>query len=296
MVGGRRRPVRAALPTSGTLPSTFYHLPSASIALLSFPWQDFLTLAAIGAAIVLPLMFALWLVHLRLGNAGVVDVGWAFSIGMLAVLAAALGAGDPVRRVIVGVVGGAWSARLTWHLVRRVAAEPEDPRYAEMRARWGGDVRAKFLAFFLFQGVLAVVLALPFLTAAVDPAPVIHWVTWAGVALALISVIGEGTADAQLRRFRADPANRGNVCRVGLWGWSRHPNYFFDWLIWCAFVLIALPSPLGWVGVVSPILMLYFLTRVTGIPATEAHALRSRGEAYARYQREVSAFIPLPPR
>jgi len=110
-----------------------------------------------------------------------------------------------------------------------------------------------------------------------------------------VAVLGEGIADAQLRRFKADPANRGLVCRVGLWGWSRHPNYFFDWLIWCAFVLLALGSPWGWVTVVSPALMLYFLLRVTGIPATEAHALRSRGAAYVQYQREVSAFVPLPP-
>jgi steroid 5-alpha reductase family enzyme len=112
----------------------------------------------------------------------------------------------------------------------------------------------------------------------------------------VISVVGEGTADAQLRRFKADPANRGQVCRVGLWGWSRHPNYFFDWLIWCAFVLLALGSPHGWATLGSPLLMLYFLLRVTGIPATEAHALRSRGAAYQRYQQEVSAFVPLPPR
>jgi steroid 5-alpha reductase family enzyme len=261
-----------------------------------FPWQDVVRLAAMGAAVVLPLMFALWLLHLRLGNAAVVDVGWAFSLGVLAVLAAVAGTGDPVRRAIVALVGGSWSARLTWHLVRRVASEPEDPRYAELRARWGGGLRAKFLAFFLFQGVLCLVLAIPFLTAAVDATPRIHWITWAGVVLAAVSVVGEGVADAQLRRFRADAANRGRVCRAGLWGWSRHPNYFFDWLIWCAFVLIALPSPMGWLGVVAPVLMLHFLTRVTGIPATEAHALRSRGEEYARYQREVSAFVPWPPR
>jgi steroid 5-alpha reductase family enzyme len=139
------------------------------------------------------------------------------------------------------------------------------------------------------------VLAGPFFVAAADPSPTLHPLLILGAALAFASVIGEGVADAQLRRFKADPANRGTVCRVGLWSWSRHPNYFFDWLVWCAFVLLALGSPWGWVTIVSPALMLYFLLRVTGIPATEAHALRSRGAAYARYQREVSAFIPWPP-
>ncbi len=262
----------------------------------SFPGPDLLTLALWGLALVVPVMLALWALHLRLENAAVVDVGWAFSLGVLALLAGSLGEGYGPRRLLVAVIGGAWSLRLTLHLARRVAAEPEDSRYAELRARWGGNLRLKFLAFFVFQGVLDVVLALPFFLAVVDPTPRIHWLAWAGVALAAISVAGEGIADSQLRRFKADPTTKGQVCRVGLWGWSRHPNYFFDWLIWCSFALLALGSPWGWLGLVAPALMLYFLTRVTGIPATEAHALRSRGEAYRRYQLEVSSFVPWPPK
>ena len=248
-----------------------------------------------GAAVALVLMLALWALHLRWRNAAVVDVGWTVAIGAQAIIAALVGPGDVTRRAIVGVVGALWSLRLALHLAVRVASEPEDARYVEMRERWGGNLRIKFLAFFLFQGLLATVLSGPFFVAAADPSPTLHPFLFVGVALALLSVIGEGTADAQLRRFKADPANRGRVCRAGLWSWSRHPNYFFDWLVWCAFVLLALGSPWGWATVVSPALMLYFLLRVTGIPATEAHALRSRGDEYARYQREVSAFVPLPP-
>jgi len=252
-------------------------------------------MVATGLAVALSLMFALWVLHLRWRNAAVVDVGWTIAIGLQALVAGLMGTGDPTRRAIVATVGMLWSARLALHLARRVAAEPEDPRYAELRARWGGDTRLKFLAFFLFQGALATVLAGPFFIAAADASPALHPFLVAGVLLALVAVSGEGIADTQLRRFKADARNRGQVCRVGLWGWSRHPNYFFDWLVWCAFVLLALGSPWGWVTIVSPLLMLHFLLRVTGIPATEAHALRSRGDAYARYQREVSAFVPLPP-
>jgi len=250
----------------------------------------------VGAVLAIGLLFALWVLHLRWRNAAVVDVGWTLAIGLQALVAAGLGPGDLTRRLLVGAVGGLWSARLALHLARRVASEPEDPRYQELRARWGGNLRLKFLAFFLFQGVLAVALSAPFFVAAADPSPTLSPLLWAGVALALVSVAGEGVADAQLRRFKAEEQHRGLVCRVGLWGWSRHPNYFFDWLIWCAFVLLALGSPHGWRTVGSPVLMLYFLLRVTGIPATEAHALRSRGEAYRRYQQEVSAFVPWPPR
>ncbi len=252
-------------------------------------------MVATGLGAALLLMLALWVLHLRWRNAGVVDVGWTVAIGVQALVAGVMGTGDPTRRLIVATVGVLWSARLALHLARRVAGEPEDARYVELRARWGGNIRLRFLAFFLFQGALGTLLAGPFFVAAIDPSPVLHPLLLAGVVVAMVAVIGEGVADAQLRRFKADPGNRGQVCRVGLWGWSRHPNYFFDWLVWCGFVLLALGSPWGWLTVVSPLLMLYFLLRVTGIPATEVHALRSRGEAYARYQREVSAFVPLPP-
>lgn len=260
------------------------------------PWRELWGLILPGGAAVVAMMAVLWALHLRWRNAGVVDVGWTVSIGVLAIFAATSGAGDPTRRLLVGLVGGGWSLRLASHLVHRVSREPEDSRYGELRARWKTNLFLKFLAFFLFQGVLATVLALPFFAAAVDGSGEIALVTWMGVALAAVSVVGEGIADAQLRGFKANPANRGEVCRVGLWGWSRHPNYFFDWLIWCAFSLLALPSPGGWLSLGGPAMMLYFLLRVTGIPATEAHAVRSRGERYRQYQREVSAFVPLPPR
>jgi steroid 5-alpha reductase family enzyme len=253
-------------------------------------------LLVIGSAMTVTMMFALWLLHLRMRNASVVDVGWATGIGLLAVLYAALGSGLPQRRVTVAILGGVWSIRLAVHLARRVAAEPEDGRYAELRARWGGNLTVKFLVFFLGQGLLDVFLAIPFLAAAMNPAPALHPIEVAGVSLWLISIIGEGVADEQLRRFKKDPSNRGRVCDVGLWHYSRHPNYFFEWLIWCAFALFALGSPFGWLSLGGPVLMLYFLLRVTGIPATETHAVQSRGDAYREYQRTTSAFVPLPKR
>lgn len=253
------------------------------------------TLLALGALLSTTVMLVLWRVHLARQNASWVDVGWAVTLGLLALLYAALGDGYGPRRLLVALVAGVWSVRLTTHLLQRLLADgAEDPRYAEMRERWGGNLRAKFLALFLGQGILDLLLAWPFLAAAVDPTPRIHWSTWLGAAVAALGLIGEATADAQLRRFKADPTNRGKVCRVGLWGWSRHPNYFFDWLVWCGFALLGLSSPWGWVGIAGPVLMLYFLTRVTGIAATEAHAVQSRGEAYRQYQREVNAFVPWP--
>jgi steroid 5-alpha reductase family enzyme len=116
------------------------------------------------------------------------------------------------------------------------------------------------------------------------------------VAVAVLALGGEAIADAQLSRFRRDPANRGTVCRTGLWRYSRHPNYFFEWVHWWAYVLIGIAAPWGWLALFGPALMLLFLFKITGIPPTEARALESRGDAYREYQRTTSVFVPWPPR
>lgn len=195
---------------------------------------------------------------------------------------------------MVAIIGGLWSWRLVAHLAQRVASEPEDGRYQELRERWGGNTRLKFLFFFLFQGVIDVVLSVPFLAAALNRHPVVGAFEIAGLALWVIALGGESVADRQLRAFKANPANKGRVCQAGWWHYSRHPNYFFEWLVWCAFFVFALGSPWGWLAIICPVVMLYLLLRVTGIPATEKHAVRSRGEEYREYQRTTSAFVPLP--
>ena len=113
-----------------------------------------------------------------------------------------------------------------------------------------------------------------------------------GAVLWLLAVSGEALADAQLAAFQRDPANRGQVCDTGLWRTSRHPNYFFEWLTWVAYALFALASPWGWLGLIGPACILWLLLRVTGLPTTEAQSLRSRGDAYRRYQARTSAFVP----
>jgi steroid 5-alpha reductase family enzyme len=141
-----------------------------------------------------------------------------------------------------------------------------------------------------------VALSTPFLLAALNPRPRLSPFEYAGAALWLVAWMGEIAADWQLHRFKANPANRGVTCRAGLWRYSRHPNYFFEWLIWVAFAVFAMGSPYGYVSLFAPLLMLYFLFRVTGIPATEAQALRSKGDDYRRYQTSTSAFVPWFPR
>lgn len=242
-------------------------------------------------------MGVLWFVQRGLGDAGIVDVGWAAALGALAVAFALLGDGAPVQRLLVGTLGGLWGLRLALHLLLdRVIGKPEDGRYRALREHWGTRADAHFIWFFQLQALVAAALSLPFLLAADNPRPELASVQWAALALFVLAKAGESLADRQLARWRADPAHRGRTCRHGLWRLSRHPNYFCEWLVWCAFALLAWPAPGGALALLAPLLMLLLVTRVSGIPHTEAQALRSRGADYEAYQRTTSAFFPWFPR
>jgi len=254
-------------------------------------------LLAIGTLSVCALMLALWLIHLALRNAAIVDAGWAGGVALLAMIYAAIGDGYPVRARWMAAMAALWGLRLAIYLLfTRVIGHPEEGRYVQLRREWGGHLPLKFLLFFQFQALLSVALSAPFLLAALNPQPKLSAVEYTGAALWLVAWIGESAADSQLQQFKSNPANSGGICRVGLWQYSRHPNYFFEWLIWVAFALFTLGSPYGYLALAAPMLMLFFLFRVTGIPATEAQALRSRGEKYREYQRTTSAFVPWFPR
>jgi steroid 5-alpha reductase family enzyme len=252
-----------------------------------------LPLALLGLALVTIMMFVLWIIHLRIGNAGIVDIGWAYGLGLLALLYGVLGGAPTLPRWTLTAMVVVWSARLGTHLFQRVVGKPEEGRYQQLRQQWSTDAPWKFLLFFEAQAILDVLLSLPFLLICVDihePASFTP-IQIAGIAIWAIAILGESIADAQLAHFKRR-ANHGQVCRDGLWNYSRHPNYFFEWLVWIGWALFAQPSHLGWLAWSAPALMLFFLLRVTGIPATEQQSLRNKGEAYAEYQRTTSAFIP----
>jgi steroid 5-alpha reductase family enzyme len=181
-------------------------------------------------------------------------------------------------------------------LLRRVLSESEDGRYAMLREQWGERTQPYLFIFFQVQAFWAVLFALPMLVAAYNDAPAPAWYDFLGVAIWLIAVGGEALADAQLNRFRRDPATKGQVCTNGLWRYSRHPNYFFEWVHWWAYVAMGFAGPWGWLTLGGPAVMLLFLTKITGIPPTEKRAVQSRGDAYRRYQQTTSAFFPWPPK
>lgn len=247
----------------------------------------------LGWLIVGTMMTVLWLIQRRTGNAGIVDVGWAAGIGILGIFFAATADGWLNRRILVGVLIGAWSARLAGYLLLdRVLGRPEEGRYRTLRQNWGSAANRNLFFFFQAQALLDVLFALPILI--VSHHAVEHWTGWdlAGGLIWIISVGNTVLADRQLARFRTRPENRGKTCRLGWWYYSRHPNYFFEWLHWWSYVALAVGAGYWWVTLLAPAVMLFFLFKVTGIPPTEAQALASRGEEYRAYQRTTSVFIP----
>jgi len=241
----------------------------------------------------------LWVIQQRTRNAGTVDVGWAFSFALIVALFAARAVPPVATWGPLAVIVAAWSVRLGGHLLARGAARaPEEGRYAELRQRWGPRASSRFFVFFQAQAALAGVLS----TAFVVPFVAMPWdgggVRALGAAIAVAGIAGESIADAQLARWKRDPAHRGQVCDAGLWAYSRHPNYFFEWSVWVGYAVygLAFAGSGGWIALAGQALILGTILKVTGIPATEAQALRSKGDRYRRYQQTTSAFIPLPRR
>lgn len=235
-------------------------------------------------------MAAGWAVQYRTRNATLVDAIWTATMGLAAVFYAVCGSGAPMLRALMALLGGLWALRLFVHLLERIRHEDEDGRYRYLRAYWH-DSQVRFFAFFQAQALFTTIFSLPFLAVAANRGTASAWMI-AAVLVWLASLSGEAAADRQLARFRRRPQSEGTTCREGLWRYSRHPNYFFEWTHWFAYVLLAVGSPIAWLAWLGPVLMLATLYRFTGIPFTEAQSLRSRGEGYRAYQRSTSAFIP----
>ncbi len=237
-----------------------------------------------------------WVWGRKINNYSLVDVLWAFGIGITAVLWLSMGVWSTKHAVAAGMVG-LWSVRLGWHLQRRIRKHHpnEDQRYVKLRGVWQGNVASKFFWFFQAQALSVVLLALPFLMIALDFDA--KWGDWETIGLLawLVGILGEATADAQMAAFKKQNQSPCGVCQNGLWYYSRHPNYFFEAVIWCGFYLFACGSPMGWTTFHAPLLIIYLLLFVTGIPPTEAAAVLRKGDAYRRYQKSTSAFIPWPP-
>jgi len=249
-------------------------------------------------ALAAALQLALWLVQQRTRNAGIVDVGWALAFTPVVALfawrsTAPLAAWAPIAAVVA-----LWSLRLGGYLVSRGAAHGlEEGRYVDLRKRWAPHAGRRFFVFFQAQaalvGVLSTAFVVPFFVAPWDSG----WLRALGAAVSVAGIAGEALADAQLARWKRDPARRGQVCDAGLWAYSRHPNYFFEWCVWLGYAIHGLAfAPWGLIALAPQALLLCSILFITGIPPTEKQSLASRGDRYRAYQARVSKFVPWPPK
>lgn len=237
----------------------------------------------------------MWRKQCRTGNAGWVDVFWAWGTGVTGTVFLLFGSGALLPRLAAMLLLVGWSVRLGGHIYQRVSQEEhEDGRYAAMRAALGDKTQPVFLLFFWGQALLAWGFALTFKVIGEQT----QWSVLAvlsGTLIGVLAIAGESLADSQLSRFKADPANKGKTCREGLWRYSRHPNYFCEWLHWISYPVIALGASNAFWLWLLPLAMFLFLWFVTGIPYTEKQAIKTRGDDYREYQRTTSAFFPWRP-
>ncbi len=232
-----------------------------------------------------------WAIGVKIRNYSFLDVIWSYGVAILAPIYAAAGPGNLERKLAFTLLGAAWSLRLGTYIFLRVLRHhpAEDARYERLRQRWKGP--GMFLVFHELQALIVAIFSLPFLLAAWQPKP-LRVPGFIGLGIVVVALAGEALADRQMHRFKSGPANTGRVCVLGLWRYSRHPNYFFEFMVWVGFALASLDTLLGWITVLCPLLMYYFLTNVTGIPLTEEYSFKSKGDAYREYQRTTSAFFP----
>ena len=254
--------------------------------------MDPLSQIACAAAAICLGMMALWGVQSKTKNAAIVDVAWSGSIGLAGVFFAINSAGYFPRRLLAGLMIALWSLRLTAYLYQRVGGLPEEGRYATLREKWGLQANRKFFFFYQLQAVAALLFAAPVLVASGNSHVPLRGTDYLGLLCWAVGLGGVALADLQLAVYRSNPKHQGRTCRNGLWRYSRHPNYFFEWVHWCSYAFLAVNSSFWWVSVAVPLVLLYFIFYVTGIPPTEAQAVLSRGEDYRLYQRTTSTFVP----
>lgn len=240
------------------------------------------------------IMALVWFWAKRIKNAGVVDVFWALNFPVVTFIIYLLSDGFETRKLLIGIMFLLAELRLGLHLWQRVIGHlsEEEGRYQQLRKEWREKADRNFFFFFQFQAISNVLLAIPFLLIMANPDTQLHAIEYVGIAIWMLAFIGETIADKQLANFKKDLSNKGKVCDTGLWKYSRHPNYFFEWLCWMAYFVFALASPWGILAILSPAIILYLLLKVTGVPNNEEQNLRSKPLAYKKYQETTNAFFP----
>ena len=249
------------------------------------------------ATLVAGCMLALWLLSLALRDASIVDIFWGFGFVVIGVASFFWADdGSSARRGLITALVSVWGLRLAGYLFWRNVGHGEDPRYRAMRRHWGARFPwISLVTVFALQGVLMWIVSLPVQLTMAAPGGALGPLDGLGVALFAVGLCFEAVGDWQLARFKADPANASRVMDRGLWRYTRHPNYFGDFCVWWGIFLVALSGPNGFWSIVGPIVMSFFLIRVSGVPMLE-RSIHKRRPDYVEYAKRTSAFFPRPRR
>jgi steroid 5-alpha reductase family enzyme len=261
-------------------------------------WEFGIPVAIASLGAVVALFAVAWGLSATFRNVGVVDLFWAGGfVVVLAVSAAMTSAATNTGAVVLAVAVGLWAARLSLHMAVRFFSDAhEDARYAAFRAEGGPNWWwHSFFKVFLVQAVILWIVATPIHAVFIDPSPTVTPAfLWAGGLLFVAGFMIEAIADLQLASFRGDPKNAGRTCTIGLWSWSRRPNYFGEALVWLGLGLVALGSSHDWWAMVGPVALLVVMLGVSA-KLTEAHLAKSK-RGYGEYMERVSAIVPRKPK
>jgi steroid 5-alpha reductase family enzyme len=234
------------------------------------------------------MQFIAWLWQMRTKNADIVDITWAAGIVVCTLYYYFTMSNVQTVSYLMLIFPGLWYLRLSIHLIVRYRVSHEDSRYAYLRKHWQNLTQLKFFGFFMFQAILIWIFVLPaFWLSHISSALGLNVII--ALALGLISLAGVTVADKQLLNFKQNNAKK--VCDTGLWKYSRHPNYFFEWLHWFVYPILLINSPYFYWSLIYPLLMLYFLLKLTGIPFSEQQSLINRGDSYREYQNRTNKFF-----
>lgn len=246
-----------------------------------------------------------WRVSVTTNKIAWVDFFWSSSFFVIVLLfalqkpftdlAVAPSLEDPLFWGMAGLFS-LWSLRLSSHLFRRLRHQPEDPRYLVLSEQWRKHWQRNVLLLYLFEALLALVLSTPLLIGFKAPSMTWQWPQWLSLMLFLMGLLGESSADRQLRIFKKTRTSQSQVCDVGLWRYSRHPNYFFEIVIWSSFAVYCLNLPWGLWAWCPVAIMTFLLVKVTGVAPSEKQALATKGDAYRVYQQRTSMLVPWPPK
>lgn len=249
-----------------------------------------------GSAVAVGLMMlTVWLISVAIRDVSIVDIGWG--LGFVLIAWVAFGRSEQsVRCLLIASLTTIWGARLSAYLAMRNLGKGEDYRYAAMRERHGQRFAiVSFFTVFLLQGVVMLIVSLPIQAAmTVEAKMTLGAFDWLGCAVWFVGLMFEAGGDWQLARFKANAENKGRVLDSGFWRYTRHPNYFGDFMIWWGLWLVSLGAGKAWWTVIGPAIMSVFLMKVSGVTLLEKNLKKKPG--YESYVRRTNAFFPWFPR